>query len=148
MKWEISNSALTRSGGALQRNDLVDRVVELAFRNKQIMSGLKIDPEPGRRTEITRKPQGRVCGNIAALTNNLLHAITRNEQRLGKSTRRQAVFGQKVLPKNFAGVNRPRPVINGSIFVRLCHGATLFREASNLNDLHAQRIRSPAGEAP
>jgi hypothetical protein len=111
MKPETTHPAFKRSGSALEGNNLVDRVVEFPFGDKQIIVGLKIDPELRGRAEIARKPQGCVRGNVTLLPDNLLHAIARNEERLGKSARCQAIFGQKILPENFPGMNRSRPII-------------------------------------
>lgn len=147
MKPETTHPDFKRSGSALEGNDLVDRVVELALRNKQVIVGLKIDPELSRCSEIARKPQGCVRGNVTLLPDNLLHAIARNEERLGKSARCQAIFGQKILPENFPRVKRSRLFIPRCVLPRLSHGAVLSPKTASINELYPKRIRKSAGDA-
>ena len=147
MKPETTHPAFKRSGSALEGNNLVDRVVEFPFGDKQIIVGLKIDPELRGRAEIAREPQRRVRGNVTLLADNLLHAIARNQERLSKSAGRQAIFRQEFLPEYLPRMNRSRPFVPRCVFPRLSHGATLSPKTASINELYPKRIRKSAGDA-
>src|SRR5690606_18247430 len=75
-----------------------------------LIVALQVDPELGRRAEVPREPQRRVCGDPPPAVHDLVDPPGRDADRHGELVLRDAEALDEVLHEDLTRVNRLDPV--------------------------------------
>src|SRR5690606_25903858 len=104
------------SGGTNRRQNLLQDVPfqwfagALSASDVALIVALQVDPELGRRAEVPREPQRRVCGDPPLAVHDLIDPPGRDAERHGELVLRDAEAPDEILQEDLARVNRLDPV--------------------------------------
>jgi hypothetical protein len=99
--------AMVRLRGVSVLDDFgFETISKTVFFHLQIVSGLKIEPEPLACTEEPGKPQSRIRGNIPLAMNHFIDAPRRDIDTLGQSVLADVHGAQELLQEDLARMDR------------------------------------------